>query len=112
MTVAEWPSYLLRAIPADTRAQLSARAEQDDVSLADVVRAALCRRYQLDCDPASFRYQAGLDTDNNELLIRVQPDVWRKLKKEAGLTRTTPAKYGATKRLVMEALTDYLEGTQ
>ena len=112
MTVSDWPSYLLRGVPADTRALLSARAEADDVSLVDVVRAALCARYQLDCDPVSFRFQDILESTSGDLLIRVQPDVWRKLKREAGLTRTTPAKYGATKRLVMEALTDYLEGTQ
>ncbi len=110
--VAKWPSYLLRQIPPKTRAALSARAQADDVSLADVVRQALCARYITDCDPASFGYQPDLDTNGDILLIRVQPDVWKKLKREAGASRTTPARYGATKALILEAIDNYLEGTQ
>lgn len=103
MTVTDWPSYLLRAIPPRTRALMSERAEADDISLADVVRQALCHHYKMDCDPASFGYQAGLDSNGDALLVRVQPEVFRKMKRE------TRGKYGATKALILEALTDYLE---
>ncbi len=106
--VAKWPSYLLRQIPADTRAAMSVRAEQDDVSLADVVRLALCARYRADCDPASFGYQPALDTNNDILLIRIQPAVWKALKREAGMSRTTPARYGLTKQIILEAIDHYL----
>lgn len=106
MTVAEWPSYILRAIPAETREQMSARAAADDVSLADVVRQALCHHYNMDCDPASFAYQPELDSGNDILLIRLQPDVWRKMKRE------TRARYGAFRQLILQAITDYLEVTQ
>ena len=112
MTVADWPAYLLRGVPADTRGLLSARAAPDDVSLADVVRQALCARYGLECEPASFGYQPELDTSGNTILVRLPPDVWAKLKREAGATRTTSARYGHTKRLILQALNDYLEGTQ
>ncbi len=107
--VAKWPSYLLRQIPADTRAAMSARAETDDVSLADVVRLALCARYVTDCDPASFGYQPNLDTAGDVLLVRIQPAVWKSLKREAGMSRTTPARYGLTKQIILSAIDDYLE---
>lgn len=106
MTVSDWPSYIIRGIPADTRALLSHRSEQGDVSLADVVRLALCHRYQLDCDPASFRYQAHLDSGNDTILVRIQPEVWAAMKKE------TRGRYGETKKLILESLNTYLEGTQ
>lgn len=104
MTVSEWPSYLVRAIPADTRQAMSDRAEQDDVSLADVVRQALCARYGMECDPASFSYQADLDGSNDFLLVRLQPDVWREVKRE------TKGRYGLTRRLILESLDNYLGG--
>ncbi len=105
MTVTDWPSYLLRAIPPDTRASMTERALRDDISLADVVRQALCHHYQLDCDPASFGYQASLDVGNDFLIVRVQPEVFKLMKKE------TRGRYGATKVLVLQALDDYLEAT-
>ncbi len=103
MAVTSWPSYLLRGVPADTRALLSEQAEADDVSLADVVRQALCARYLMECDNASFKYQASLDTDGDVLLIRIQPEVWKLIKRE------TRGKYGETKRLILESIDDYLE---
>jgi len=103
MTVAEWPAYLLRSIPQHLREDMSARAAHDDISLADVVRQALCHHYQMDCDPASFGYQAHLDTGGETILVRLQPDLWGLMKKE------TRAKYGAFRQLILQSLTDYLE---
>lgn len=103
MTVADWPSYLLRAIPQDTRAAMSVRAHNDNVSLADVVRLALCARYRMECDQTSFGYQPDLDAANDFLLIRLQPEVFRLMKKE------TRGRYGETKRLILQAIDDYLE---
>lgn len=105
MNVSEWPSYLIRNIPPHTREDMSARAAQDDVSLADVVRQALCHHYQLDCDPASFGYQPDLDAANDFLLIRVQPNLFKLMKKE------TRGRYGATKALILQSLNEYLEAT-
>lgn len=106
MTVTDWPSYLLRQIPPHTREAMTARAAADDISLADVVRQALCHHYNLDCDPASFGYQPDNDTGNDFLLVRVQPEVFKKMKRE------TRGRYGATKTLVLQSLDDYLEATQ
>lgn len=103
MTVKEWPSYLLRSIPHDTRTLMTARALRDDVSLADVARQAICQRYRLDCPPASSRYQPALDTGNDVLIIRLQPDAYKKLKRETG------QRYGAIRHVILESLTDYLE---
>ena len=111
MAVSDWPSYLLRSIPADTRALLSDQAHADDVSLADVIRQALCRRYHVDCDNASFGYQPDLDTGNDIILIRLQPEVWKLLKREAGETDQTTARYGQTKKIILQAIDDYLEET-
>jgi predicted HicB family RNase H-like nuclease len=105
VTVTQWPSYLLRGVPADTRALLSEQAQADDISLGDVVRQALCHHYNMDCDTVSFGYQPELDTDGDVLLVRIQPEVWRKMKRE------TRAKYGATKALILQCIDDYLEAT-
>jgi hypothetical protein len=106
--VATWPSYLLRGVPQQTRLHMSDRALRDNVSLADVVRQALCHRYRMECDDASYRYQPALDTQGDVLLVRIQPEVWRQLKKEAGASRTTTATYGRTKALILNAIDDYL----
>ena len=105
MTVTEWPAYLLRSIPQHLREDMSARAAYDDISLADVVRQALCHHYKLDCDPASFGYQAELDTGGETILVRLQPDLWAMMKKE------TRARYGAFRQLILQSLTDYLGET-
>lgn len=106
MPVTNWPAYLLRGIPPQTRDLLSEQAEADDTSLADVVRAALCRRYRIDCDTQSFGYQPATDTSGDVLLVRIQPEIWKKMKKE------TRGRYGETKRLILSAIDDYLEATQ
>ncbi len=59
----------------------------------------------MDCDNASFKYQAALDTNGDVLLVRIQPEVWRKLKKE------TRGKYGETKKLILKCIDDYMEAT-
>lgn len=106
MAVAQWPAYLLRGIPADTRALLSEQAEADDVSLADVVRQALCHHYRIDCPPVSHSYQADLDSGSDVLIVRIQPEVWKKMKRE------TRGRYGEFRKLILQSLDDYLEETQ
>ena len=106
MVVRNWPAYLLRGIPPDTRSLMSEQAEADDISLADVVRLSLCHHYRMDCDPASYSYQPTLDTGDDTLLIRLQPELWKAIKKE------TRGRYGETKKLILQAVDDYLEATQ
>lgn len=106
MAVTNWPAYLLRGIPPGLRDQLSEQALADDVSLADVIRQALCARYRMECEHMSFSYQADLDSGGDVILIRLQPEVYRLVKKE------TRNRYGAVRKLILESLTDYLEATQ
>lgn len=106
MSVVDWPAYLIRSIPPDTRAALTARADHDNVSLADVVRQALCARYGMECEQASYGYQPDLDNNGDALLVRLQPEVFDLMKRE------THGRYGATKHLVFDALDNYLKGTQ
>lgn len=105
MAVSDWPAYLLRNIPHDLRETLSEQAEADDVSLADVIRQALCQRYDMECEPASYGYQPTLDSGADIILIRLQPEVFKLIRKE------TRGRYGETRRLILETLTDYLEET-
>jgi hypothetical protein len=105
MAVTTWPAYVLRGIPADTRDLLSEQAYAGDCSLADVIRQALCHRYQMDCEPASHGYQPALDSGGDELLVRIQPEVWRLMKKE------TRGMYGETKKLILQSIDEYLEAT-
>ncbi len=106
MPVTAWPSYLLRGVPASTRALLSEQAAADDVSLADVIRLSLCARYHMECDRVSFGYQPHLDSGDETILIRIQPEVWMEMKRE------TESMYGATKKLILESIDAYLEATQ
>lgn len=106
MAVSDWPSYLLRGVPHDLREALSEQAESDDVSLADVIRQALCLRYDMECVPASYGYQPTLDSGADIILIRLQPEVFKLIRKE------TRGRYGETRRLILQTLTDYLEVTQ
>lgn len=103
MTVKQWPAYLLRGIPPSLRDQLSGQAAADDVSLADVIRQALCRRYDLECEPASFGYQPDLDSGGDVILVRLQPELWKLMKRE------TRSRYGAFRQLILQTLTDYLK---
>jgi hypothetical protein len=103
MSAAKWPAYLLRGVNPHLRNQLSDQAAADDVSLADVIRQALCQHYGLDCDPASNGYQPTLDTGGDVILVRLQPELWVAMKKE------TRSRYGATRQLILETLTNYLE---
>ena len=105
MAAAKWPAYLLRGVPPLLRDQLSEQAAADDVSLADVIRQALCLHYDMDCDPASNGYQSALDTGGDVILVRLQPELWVAMKKE------TRSRYGETRKFILETLTHYLKET-
>lgn len=89
MTVTDWPSYLLTNIPPDLRMALSAQAERDDTSVSDTIRAILCQHYSLECPPVSHGYQAGRDTHSPNRLLRVQPALFKAVKRDAKRQRHT-----------------------
>ena len=104
MPVKNWPSYLLRGVPPRSRALLSARAEDEDMSVADVIRGILCRHYRLDCPTVSSRYEPARDHGGGTLTLRLQPELWMLLKKD------TRGRYGEMRRLILTILEDTLEG--
>lgn len=103
VAVTDWPAYLLGGVPPQQRALLSAMAEHEDVSVSDVVRGILCRHYGLDCEPVSFKYDGDRDRQGERLLLRLQPELWRKMKKD------TKGRYGAFRALIQQILDDTLE---
>lgn len=84
MTVATWPSYLLSRIPLDVRERLSREAETEDCSVVDVVRGILCGHYGVDCEPPEPRsYMAGRDKGSSSMLLRLQPEIFRRLSEQS-----------------------------
>ncbi len=84
--VADWPTYLLKKIPAVERERLSAVAAELNVSVSDAIRAELCARYRMDCPPASYRYDDTRDTGAATILLRLQPLLHRALERESART--------------------------
>lgn len=101
-TVADdWPAYLLTNIPPALRVSLSAQAERDDTTVADTVRAILCNHYSLECPPVSSGYRASRDKHHPNLILRVQPDLFRAIKKDAKQSRYT------MRHIIMTILTEH-----
>src|SRR3954467_8129250 len=103
--VSRWPSYLLKDIPVTRRRRLSKTAAAWDVSVADVVRSLLCARYALDCPPESYGYDRSRDTKATTIVLRLQPELVKKL---AGEGRRGN---GTKKKIILEAIeTHYKKG--
>jgi hypothetical protein len=100
--VKNWPAYLLNNIPPTTTQGLIQEAVDRDLSVNDVIRQALCKRYGLDCEPESMTHVAGL-YKGGSILIRLQPELYKAIKKE------TRNQYGAVRALILDTLADYLE---
>lgn len=77
------PSYLLNGIPTALRRALSARAAEDDLSLADTIRSVLCAHYGLDCPPRGRGYDAARDLGTEQMLVRVSEELFQAIKIEA-----------------------------
>lgn len=98
---ADWPAYLLTNIPPHLRVSLSAQAERDDTTVADTVRKILCDHYQLECPPVSSGYRASRDKHHPNLILRVQPDLFKAVKQDAKRQRRT------MRHIIMTILTDH-----
>lgn len=81
--VQAWPTYLLKRIPEELRNRLSEEAEQQNVSVQDVVRSALCERYGLDCELVEMRYQPQKDRRSQTLLLRLHPKLFKAIGRQA-----------------------------
>lgn len=104
--VADWPQYLITNVPAELRGLLSEEASELTVSVSDVVRTILCRRYRMKCPPESYRYDAGRDTGAANMLLRMQPKLAVVLERQSKRT-------GVTKRqIILDAIeAHYTEGS-
>ena len=108
MSVREWPTYLLRDIPEDTRARIEEDASLDGTSMIEVVREILCTHYELDCEAVETSGPPpppikGTDT----MLLRVQPALFSAIKKDA---EQLSSPYGATRKIVLQILTAHYNG--
>ncbi len=81
LDVNRWPTYLLERVPANLRSAIALEAAEDDVSIADVIRAVLCERYKYHCPPASDHYTGGGTSPT--ILLRLQPRLHARLRIEA-----------------------------
>lgn len=71
--VRTWPAYHLTDIPPEIRSFLSEQAQERDLSVSDVIRGALCRRFRLTCPPVSRGYDSKDTGGTANLLLRLQP---------------------------------------
>lgn len=82
--VRTWPTYLLHDVSDSLLDCLTQDARESDTSVADVIRAILCDRYDLNCPPVSHHYPAAQRPLPPEptVLLRLQPKLHRALKRE------------------------------
>lgn len=76
----EWHRYLLKRIPPELRDSLQASAQDADLSVADVIRDILCQHYRQDCPPISRAYPGTLKPGTDQMLLRLQPELWRAIR--------------------------------
>lgn len=97
--VSTWPSYLLKRIPPELRRSISDDARALDVSVQDVIRGILCKRFSLRCPPESNRYDAERDSGTStQLLLRLQPKLRR------SIVRATDEAGQSMRELILETL--------
>lgn len=99
--VSSYPTYLLKAVPDSDRRRLSGDASDQNVSVSDVVRRLLCGRYELDCPPESYRYDASRDTGAKTILLRLQPRLHKRLVRESARTGRS------IRRIILETITSH-----
>lgn len=97
-SVSTWPTYLLNGIPDELREQISAEAEERNLSLADTIRAALCAHYGLDCPPVNTKgYRGEDDKGATRMFLRLQPELFEAI---VGEVRTQ-------RQIVLDILTEH-----
>ena len=77
-----WPAFLIRSIDPDVRTKITDYARDSMCSVQDVIRWALCERYELDCTPVSSAYP-DRDQGAATVVVRLPPEVFDALKEES-----------------------------
>ena len=81
MSVLRWPSYLLKNIPPELRAEIEREAGPD--TLSDTIRAILCAHYSLDCDPVQTRNRFARINGTDTMILRLQPELFEAIRWDA-----------------------------
>lgn len=85
----KWTYFLLRRTGTELQVQMRLDAQTQDVSLAEVIRSALCEHYDLDCfSPAQPRREDAWDATDT-ILLRLEAKLMRAIRadaKESGRT--------------------------
>jgi len=106
MIVRDWPTYLLKNIPRDIRAGIEEEAGAG--SMAEVVRGILCEHYGLDCRKVVARNRFIAVNGTETMLLRLQPELWEEIKKEAK-RRGTKKRPFPIRSVIIEALEAHYE---
>lgn len=101
--VTDWPQYLLNGVPPEHRQWISEQAAELDMSVADVIRRVLCRRYRMRCPQVSIEYQPEKDRQATSVVLRLQPHLARALDRE--VARSGHAK----RRIILDAIKNSYE---
>jgi EAL domain-containing protein (putative c-di-GMP-specific phosphodiesterase class I) len=96
VTVLRWPSYLLKNIPPELRAEIE--REAGPRSLAETIRAILCAHFSLDCDQVASRNRFAKINGTETMILRLQPELFREIRREAE-QRSVP-----TRTVIIEVL--------
>ena len=113
LSVRSWPTYLLRDIPEQTRAALEEDARFTGQSMIELIREILCSRYDLNCESVThpFAKPPPPSKGTKTMLLRLQPEVFAKLKEEAGTSNTAyGSPRGAMDKIIHSALADHYNG--
>jgi len=98
----DWPTYLLKNIPLQIRQGIERDAGDD--SMAEVIRGILCEHYALDCEPVVARNKFLRVNGTDTMVLRLQPELWEKIKADALTARTTH------RAVILEALEAHYDG--
>jgi len=96
VSVLRWPSYLLKNIPPELRAEIEREAGVD--TLSDTIRAILCAHYSLDCDPVQTRNRFARINGTDTMILRLQPELFAEIRRDA------TAREESTRTVIIEAL--------
>lgn len=79
----KWTYFLLRRTGFDLQIEMRAAAQAEDVSLAEIIRSALCEHYELDCfSPAQPRREDAWDATDT-ILLRLEAKLMRAIRVDA-----------------------------
>lgn len=86
MSVKTWAQFQIWKMPDDLRTALVARADEEQVSMADLIREALCEEMELECEHPRRRtltYPRVDSTQSASFPVRMSPELLEALRNVA-----------------------------